>query len=165
MKTSNLFSILISIFLLSSCGGGDDDSGPAGNSLTATVTGDITASFNASGEVQGQKLVQATLSSTGSGDVLSIVASEGTGNSMSIAITDYDGGGTYSLAITSSNTATFTSVDTQSFETTGVTAISGSIEITVNGDVINGAFNFDGEGNDDIQAEVSGEFSVTPEAQ
>ena len=164
MKTLNLFALLVSTLLLFSCGGGDDDSGPAGNSISATVTGDISANFSASGEVQGQKLVQATLASNGA---LAIVGTDIDGSSMSIGIPEYDGAGSYSLAITSVNSATFTSVEVngQNFSTTGVTAISGSIEITVNGDVINGAFNFDGEGNDDIQADVSGEFSVIAEAQ
>ena len=161
MKTIKLFAYLIISSLLIACGGdSDDDATPAGNSLSATVTGDISASMNASGEVQGQKLVQANLTNS---NVLSIVASEGTGNSMSIAITDYDGAGSYSLAVTSSNTATFTAVNTTTFETTGVTAVSGSIEVTVSGDVINGTFTFDGEGNNDIQASVTGEFSVTTE--
>lgn len=163
MKTIKLFACLIFASLLFSCGGDSDDATPAGNSLSATVTGDISANFSASGEVQGQKLVQATLTSSSNGDVLAIVASEGTGNSMAISIVNFDGAGTYSLEITSSNTATFTSVNTTTFETTGVTAVSGSIEVTVSGDVINGTFSFDGEGSDDIQAEVSGQFSVTPE--
>jgi len=163
MKTFNLFTLIISTALLFSCGGdGDDGDGggtPSGNSLSATVTGDIAASFSASGEVQGQQLVQANLAN---GNVLSIVASEGTGNSMAISITDYDGAGTYSLDLLSANTATFTSVDTQTFATTGVTAVSGTIEVTVDGDRVNGTFDFDGEGNDDITAEVTGEFSVIP---
>lgn len=162
MKKINLFALLISSVLLFSCGGGDD-AAPAGNSLSATITGDIAASFNASGEIQGQKLVQATLANNGS--VLSVVATEGTGNSMTLAITDYDGAGTYSLAITSSNTASFVSIDTETFASTGVTATSGSIEVTVSGDVINGTFSFDGEGADDIQATVEGSFSVTAEEQ
>ena len=148
--------------MLFSCGG-DSDAAPAGNSLSATVTGDISASFTASGEIQGQKLVQATLTSTGSGDVLAIVATEATGNAMALSITEFNGAGSYSLALTSSNTATFTSVNTTTFQTTGVTAVSGTIEVTVSGDVINGTFNFDGEGSNDIQASATGEFSVTPE--
>ncbi|WP_436517180.1 DUF6252 family protein [Ekhidna sp. To15] len=163
MKTIKLFAYLISASLLFSCGGDSDDATPAGNSLSATVTGDISANFSASGEVQGQKLVQANLTSSSNGDVLAIVASEGTGNAMAISIVNFDGAGTYSLEITSSNTATFTSVNTTTFETSGVTAVSGSIEVTVSGDVINGTFSFDGEGSDDLQAEVSGQFSVTPE--
>lgn len=163
MKTHKLFALLIAASLLFSCGGDSDgDASPTGNSLSATVTGDITANFSASGEIQGQQLVQSNL--TGSG-VLSIVASEGTGNAMSMAITSYDGAGSYSLNIGAANTATFTSVNTSTFETTGVTAVSGSIEITVSGDVINGTFNFDGEGNNDVQASVTGEFSVIPEVQ
>jgi len=166
MKTINLFALIIASSLWIACGSdgdGDGDGGsPSGNSLSATVTGDITASFSASGEVQGQQLVQANLTN---GNVLSIVASEGTGNAMSMSITDYDGAGSYSLEITSANTMTFTSVDTETFATTGVTAVSGSINITVSGDVINGTFDFDGEGNNDIAASVTGEFSVTPNAQ
>lgn len=163
MKTSNLFAILISVFLLASCGG-DDDSGPVGNSISATVTGDISASFSASGEVQGQKLVQATLASSGA---LAIVGTDINGSSMSIGIPEYDGAGSYSLAITSANSATFTSVevDGQNFSSTGVTAISGNIEITVDGDVINGTFEFDGEGNNDITADVTGKFSVIADEQ
>ncbi len=163
MNIIKLSAYFILSILLFSCGGDSDDAVPAGNSLTATVTGDITANFNASGEVQGQKLVQANLTSSSNGNVLAIVASEGTGNSMAISIVSFDGAGTYSLEIASSNTATFTSVNTSTFETTGITAISGSIEVTVSGDVINGTFSFDGEGSDDIQAEVTGQFSVTPE--
>ena len=166
MKTINLFALIIASSLWVACGSdgdGDGDGGsPSGNSMSATVTGDITASFSASGEVQGQQLVQANLTN---GNVLSIVASEGTGNSISMSITDYDGAGSYSLEITSANTMTFTSVDTETFATTGVTAVSGSINITVSGDVINGTFDFDGEGSNDITASVTGEFSVTPNAQ
>ena len=81
---------------------------------------------------------------------------------MAISITDYDGAGSYSLDLMSANTATFTSVDIETFATTGVTAISGSIEITVDGDRINGTFDFDGEGNDNITASVTGDFSVIP---
>lgn len=165
MKTIKLFAYLISASLIFSCGGDSDDAAPAGNSLSATVTGDISASFSASGEVQGQKLVQAFLTSSSNGDVLAIVASEGTGNSMAISIVDFDGAGTYSLEVTSSNTATFTSINTTTFETTGVTATSGSIEVTVSGDVINGSFSFDGQGTNDIQASVTGQFSVTAEEQ
>ncbi|WP_462248275.1 DUF6252 domain-containing protein [Ekhidna sp.] len=162
MKTIKLFAYLFIATVLISCGGDSDgDAGPTGNSLSATVTGDITANFSASGEIQGQQLVQVTLTDSG---VLAIVASEGTGNAMSISIASYDGAGSYSLNIGNSNTATFTSVNTSTFETTGVTAVSGSIEITVSGDTINGTFSFDGEGNNDVQASVSGEFSVTPEA-
>lgn len=163
MKTIKLFVYLISASILFSCGGDSDDAAPAGNSLSATVTGDISASFTASGEVQGQKLVQATLTSASNGDVLAIVATEGAGNAMTISITEFTGAGSYSLALTSSNTATFTSVNTTTFETTGVTAISGTIEVTVSGDVINGTFNFDGEGTNNIQASVTGDFSVTTE--
>ena len=163
MKKFNLFTLIISAALLFSCGGDSDDGDgggtPSGNSLSATVTGDIAASFSASGEVQGQQLVQANLTN---GNVLSIVASEGTGYSMAISITDYDGAGSYSLDLMSANTATFTSVDIETFATTGVTAISGSIEITVDGDRINGTFDFDGEGNDNITASVTGDFSVIP---
>lgn len=162
MKTLKQFVFLLIALILISCGSDSDDATPAGNSLSATVTGDITANFSASGEVQGQKLVQATLANS---NVLAIVASEGTGNAMSISITDYSGAGTYSLNIGSSNTATFTSVNTTTFETTGVTAISGSIEVTVSGDVVNGTFSFDGEGSNDVQAEVTGQFSVTPDEQ
>lgn len=163
MKTIKLFAYLITASILFSCGGDSDNALPAGNSLSATVTGDITANFSASGEIQGQKLVQANLTDASSGDVLAIVASEGTGNAMAISISDFDGAGTYNLSITSSNSATFTSINTTTFESTGVTAISGTVEVTVSGDVINGTFSFDGEGSNDIQAEVSGQFSVTPE--
>jgi hypothetical protein len=165
MKKANLFALVISSFLIFSCGGDGDDAGPGGsggNSLSATVTGDITANFNASGEVQGQKLVQATIASSG---VLSIVANDGTGSSITFGITGYDGAGTYSLDPTSSNTAAFISVDTETFQTTGVTATSGSVEITLNGDVINGTFDYDGEGSNDITASVTGEFSVTADEQ
>ncbi|MEP1032802.1 hypothetical protein [Ekhidna sp.] len=165
MKTIKLFAYLILASFLFACGGDSDDAAPVGNSLSATVTGDISASFNASGEVQGQKLVQANLTSSSNGNVLSIVASEGTGNSMAISIINFDGAGSYSLAITSNNTATFTSVNTSTFETTGVTATSGNIEVTVSGNVISATFSFSGEGNNDVQAEVTGQFSVTAEEQ
>ncbi|WP_420575625.1 DUF6252 family protein [Ekhidna sp.] len=164
MKTSNLFALLISVFILASCGG-DDDSGPAGNSISATVTGDISASFSASGEVQGQKLVVATLSNTSNGTVLSIVGTDVNGSSMNIAIPDFTGKGTYSLAITTANTATFTQIDTETFQPTGVTATSGSIEISESGTTINGTFDFTGEGNNDITADVTGKFSVIADEQ
>lgn len=163
MKKYNLFAFLIaSIFLLASCGGDDDDSAtPAGNSLSANVTGAISANFTVSGEVQGQKLVQANLTSSG---VLSIVASGTEGHSMSIAITSYDGAGTYDLGLTSGNTMVYTNVDLTTFATTGFANTAGSIEITTSGDVISGTFSMDGEGNDGTIA-ASGNFSVTPENQ
>lgn len=167
MKKANLFALLISSFLIFSCGGDGDDAGPSGggNSLSATVTGDISANFSASGEIQGQQLVRATLSSTSAGDIISIVGTDISGNSMNLAITEYTGVGTYSLDITSANTASFTQIDTETFESTGVTAISGSIEVTSEGDVVKGTFEFDGEGSNDVTASVTGKFSVTAEEQ
>lgn len=166
MKTINLFALLISSALLFSCGG-EDDATPAGNSISANVTGDVTANFSASGEMQGQKLVRAPLTNTSSGDVLAVIGTDINGSSMNLTINQYEGAGTYDLNITSVNNATYTSVeiDGQTITTTAITAISGSVEITVNGDVINGTFEFDAEGPDEIQADVTGQFSVTAEEQ
>lgn len=166
MKKINLFALLISSLLLFSCGGDDGDGGgsatPAGNSLSANISGAVSAKFSASGEVQGQPLVVVTLASSGA---LSIVGNDGSGSSMTLGITEYDGAGTYSLDIQSINTASFVSVtlDGQTPDTKGFTATSGSVEITLDGDTINGTFSFNGEGNDGTIEVTKGTFSVTPE--
>lgn len=155
--------------MIFSCGGdGDDDAGPSGSgTMSAKISGTVSTNFSASGSLGGQNLVTAQLNSP----VLSIVGNDGgspTTNQINIAIGAYDGPGTYEFGITTGNTATFsqTTVDVSNptdFENLSFTALSGSVEVSENGDSYEGTFTFSAQGNDETTVEVTeGSFNASP---
>lgn len=147
MKKSTLFAFLLaSMVIISSCGGDDSDEvSPtiSGNSLSANVSGAVSANFSASGQVQGQNLVQAV---TANG-ALAIVATSTTGQAMTITIAEYTGAGTYPIDVAGgvANIASFTYVNTTTFETKGFAALTGEITVTEADNGIRGSFSYEAE--------------------
>ncbi len=163
--------LLLSLFAISTifvaCGDDEEEDlglTPGENGLTATITGDISVNFDATGNIAGQQLTNVTVVS----NTLSIVATNTTGSGISIAISSYSGDGTYSLDLGEGNIASYSSVDINNpTDVRGYIAISGEVVITVSGNEISGTFNWVGEGDNDQDGNnesisVTGQFLVIP---